>query len=294
MDNFIGFKCVGEDRDPVPDSLLESINISYVDAFTKSESMAEVSKKIKEVKNDVFCVLPFSVTIEAEALGAELSIDDKLPTPITKEGTFKNLDEINSRSFVFSVNDGRIKSILDAVEILTKSGEQVILNVEGPLTILSMLINTRTVYKEIIKNPESILIACDNIIDYLCEYIYEGIRSGAKIISYSDPFAAYELVSKDVYKNICGEVTYRLLKKLEGKINGCIIHLCGRTSIGFEKSGFCKGEKVKVENNVTYGDALNAAISNREVKIVGHRCMKEVNKAINDQYYWNIKLCENM
>lgn len=292
MDNFIGFTCVGEDREPIPHSVLQDTKVSYAEAFSKTEGMVKVAERLKGVKDESFCTLPFSVTIEAEALGAEVNIDDKFTTPIIKERSFKNLDEVNHK-LSFNLNKGRIKKVLDAVEILSNKGETVVLNVEGPLTILSMLVDTKNIYKEIIKRPKLILDTCEMIIEFLCEYINEGIIRGAKVISYADPFGAYDLVSNNTYKDICGEISYRLLKRLENAIDGCIVHLCGKTSIGFEKAGFCKGVKVKVNGEITYGHALEKAIENKKVKFVGHRCMKECSKIMKVPYYWELKLCEN-
>lgn len=293
MSKLIGATCIGEEEDPVPYAVLKELGISYTEAFTQTKGMVKVATRLKEINKDKFCTLPFSITVEAEAFGAEVDIDPCFATPRVRERTFTKLEQVRDM-LAINFGIGRIKEVLDAVEVLADNGEDVILNVEGPLTILSMLIDTKTIYKEMIKRPDLLLYVCDMITSFLCEYMRKGIKKGATVISYADPFGAYDLVSNNIYTRICGVVTYRLLKEIENDLNGCIVHLCAKTSVGFEKAGFCEKIKREVDENITYAEALKEAVKNEEVKFVGLRCMKLCPKRIGTPYYWELKLAKNI
>lgn len=293
MNGLVGTTCIGEEEDPVPYEVLKELGVSYTEAFTQTKGMVKVATKLKEVNKDKFCTLPFSITVEAEAFGAQVDIDPCFATPRTRDRTFTKLEQVRD---MLSMNfgTGRIKEVLDAIKVLSDNGEDVILNVEGPLTILSMLIDTKTIYKEMIKRPDLLIYVCDMITHFLCEYMREGMKRGATVISYADSFGAYDLVSNEVYTRICGVVTYRLLKQIEKDLNGCIVHLCAKTSVGFEKAGFCEKVKREVNPDITYAEALKEAVKNKEVKFVGLRCMKLCPKRIGIPYYWELKLAKNI
>lgn len=282
--------CMGEEKDPAPYEILKAVGVNYTEAFTQTKGMVKVATKVREVENNKFCTLPFSITVEAEAFGAEVLVDSCFATPRVREKTFKKLENVLDM-LEFKCESGIIKQVLDAVEILAGNGENVILNVEGPLTILSMLIDSKTMYKEMIKRPELVIYACDGIISYLCDYVRKAIKNGAKVISYADPFGAYDMVSDNIYIHVCGEVTYRFLKSIEKYIDGCIVHLCAKTSVGFERTGFCEKHKINVDiEDLTYGEVLMEAVKNKDVKFVGHRCMQECQWTMKKPYYWELKL----
>jgi uroporphyrinogen-III decarboxylase len=59
-----------------------------------------------------------------------------------------------------------------------------VLNVEGPFTIISSLIDPMNFYKGIRKNKAAVTKIISVVEDSIVKYIIEGLKRGARIISY--------------------------------------------------------------------------------------------------------------
>jgi uroporphyrinogen-III decarboxylase len=196
----------------------------------------------------------------------------------------QNMSEMNLES-------SRIKEVLDCVELLRNQGEVVALNVEGPFTIISSLIDPMYFYKGIRKNKEAALNIIKVIEDSIVNYILEGLKRGASIISYGDPVGAMDIVGPKVYEELSGKSSYNILKRVEQHLNGAVVHICGKTSVAFVKLGFAETVPVEFPEDMKYGEAINIAINEKkDIKFIGHRCIKKSSFMLGNKVLWSIKL----
>lgn len=82
-----------------------------------------------------------------------------------------------------------------------------------------------TFYKEIRKNKEWTDRLMGAIEDNIVNYMLEGLGRGAKILSYEDPVGSMDIVGPKVYREISGKTTYNILKRIEGQLDGALVHL---------------------------------------------------------------------
>ena len=290
MDNILEFKCQGENLEDIPTQISEELEITFPEAHTNSRDMSILAKAIKNHTQASICIVPFCTTVEAEAMGGKIKLGDSKTGPRVEAYIFESLEALNKLEKM-DLTRGRIKEVLDSVEKLSNEGEVVALNVEGPFTIISSLIDPMYFYRGLRKNKEAMEVFIAKIEDVIVEYILEGIRRGAKIISYGDPVGAMDIVGPLVYESVSGKSTYNILKKLEGNLGTSIIHLCGKTSAAFEKLGFSEGIKIEFDEQLTYGEALCKIIRDRkDIKIIGHSCIKRVGNKMKKVVLWNILL----
>ena len=285
----VDFKCKVENSENIPASIVESTGISFYKAHTDSSAMSTISEEKKRREGDCFCKIPFCLSVEAEALGANVIITNTEIGPRFEGYKCAAIEELLNITEI-NLNIGRISEVLRCVQILSSKGSIVALNVEGPFTILGMLIDSTVLYKEIKKNRmvlDSVLQVLENSI---VEYIIKGIQKGAKIISYADPTGALEILGPQLYKEISGRISHNILKRVENYLDGTIVHLCAKTSIALVKTKFCKAKPIKVTSGMTYGEALCKFIEDKEIKFIGHNCMTNTPIQMQSQVVWKIDL----
>jgi uroporphyrinogen-III decarboxylase len=252
--------------------------------------MMILAKELKEYKKDQIVRIPFCVTVEAEALGGRIKLGDDKNGPRVDQYVFSDIEELGKIKEI-DLSRGRMKEVLDSVERLSRENETVALNVEGPFTIIASLIDPMIFYKGIRKHKEIVDKFMRMIEDNVVAYILAGIERGARIISYGDPVGSLDIVGPKVYQEISGQTTYNILKRVEPFLDGRIVHICGKTSMAFDKLGFSESYPIEVEEELTYGEAiLQLMNSNQEIKFIGHTCIKKTPFRMKKPIVWNVCL----
>ena len=284
------FKCSGSYSEGIPAELLEITGYHFPQAHTDMMALSCLAREMKKRKNESICRLPFCLTIEAGAMGADIKLDDMKNGPRVREYVFTRIEEIESIPQI-NFHQGRIKAVLDSVVYLCSHNETVALNIEGPFTILSSLIEPKILYKAIRKEHQSILRGLEIIEKNIISYALQGIEKGVKIVSYADPVGAIDIIGPQIYRQHSGRVTYNILKKLTDISHNTVIHLCGKTSTALEKHGFCRSVRQDYEDTITYGEALSHLINDRELtQIIGHSCFRQIAWKRKAPKIWEIKL----
>lgn len=289
MGEDMSFKCVGDEKEEIPSSIIENGCFTFPDVHTKAQDIAALASEIKSYKNNSLCMLPFCNTVEAEALGGKIKLGNYKNGPRVEAYTFNCIEEAKGFKEI-DLSHGRINEVLKAVEILNEQNEIVSLNVEGPFTVATSLMDSTVFYKAIRKNTSEVYEFMEVIENSIVKYIKEGIKRGAKIISYGDPVGALDIVGPKIYREFSSKYTYNILKAVE-KIDEGLVHLCGKTSKTFEKMDLLHGEPIKFKEGLTYGECINYVIKERkDIRFIGHNCIKRTPYKLNNSILWALKL----
>lgn len=290
MENKLDFKCGGDNLEEIPEDIIEKLKLKFPELHSSPKDMVRLSMELKKYNSDTLCRLPFCVTVEAEALGADIKLGDEKIGPRVNKYVFNNIEQLKDISEI-DVTMGRIRGVLAAVKSLSRLGEITVLNVVGPMTIISSLMDPVVFYKGIRKNREIIDDFIKMIESSVVKYMLEGINSGVSIISYGDPAGALDIVGPKIFKEISGKSTYNILKTAKLNLNHGMIHICGKTSTALEKMGFIQSEPSVCNNGVTYGDALMDILErSKELMFIGHRCVKTTPFKLKNSSIWIIKV----
>ncbi len=266
------FQCTGNENDKIPDTLLNDLGISFEEANYDTHKMVALSKKVKEYQHTYYCFLPFCHTVEAEAFGSSVLIDNEAGNRISKYAINGRDEFYKIRKIDFS--SGRISKILESAHVLKGQGEKVCLNIMGPISLATSIMDSQLFYGSIRRDKDSIIKLLDIIEDSIVEFIKSAVSLGVDIISFADPTGTIDIVGPKVYKEISGESTYKILKRIENKLGDTVVHICGKTSTSLEAMGLLGTEEIKMEGN-SYGEMLDRVRREREdVKFIGHWCMK--------------------
>ncbi|NLJ99177.1 MAG: methylcobamide--CoM methyltransferase [Tissierellia bacterium] len=266
------FKCIGNEVEAVPDNVLEGLGLSYEELNRHDSNIAKLSKTLKNNKNISFCRLPFCHTVEAETFGSTVVFDHKYGNRIG-EYAIKDINSIGDLN-KFDLSKGRIAEVLKAVKILKNDGENIFLEITGPFTIGTSIINSELFFKSIRKDKEKVIKLLALIENNLVDFILEGVNSRTDIISFHDPAGTIDIVGPRIYKDLSGKYTYNILKRIEDKLGDAVVHLCGKTSTSLESIGLLETEKVKVEGQDYFDKILNIKNERKDIKYLGHWCLK--------------------
>lgn len=269
----LDFKCDQIDNENIPLEIIQGSNLSFPNLHKNANDIAYISKSLKDYRKDSICKLPFCTTVEAEAFGANINLGDEKNCPRSRDYAFSSLEELSKLDNI-DFDNGRIKEVLESISILSSKNEIVTLNVCGPMTIISLLVDLKYFYKGVRKNLECIDKLMNIIEDNIVNYIVKGYEKGAKIISYSDPVGDINIVGPKVYEEVVSKTTINILERASACIGEGLIHICGKTSSALFNLKKCKFTKVEYESCLTYGEAICNIIESKKVKIIGNNCMK--------------------
>ena len=139
LEKELSYECLGEPERPITEELCSNAGAKYAAVFSKAEDMVKAALEVKKLNRDAFCKLPFCVTIEAEAFGAEVSLNSLYGVPAVARFRYERVEDIPALPEM-DFSTGRVREVLRAATILRDMGETVILNIEGPFTVLSQLV----------------------------------------------------------------------------------------------------------------------------------------------------------
>ena len=266
------FKCIGSDNTTVSDEILDKLGVSFEVANKDSKKMAELSRELKRDMGIVYCIVPFCHTAEADAFGSTVVFDSKAGNRIN-QSFVKDVESLESIEPI-DFSAGRIHEILESIKELKDAGEKVCLNVTGPITIATAIVDNRLFYKLVRKDREVVDKLLGKIEDSLVEYITIGVNAGVDIISFADPAGTLDIVGPKVYEDLSGKSTLRVFKRVEGVLGDSVVHICGKTSTSLEESGLINSRKVSSHGN-SYGEVIeNYKSEDGDAKFIGHWCIK--------------------
>ncbi len=271
----MAFQCSGQDQEVLPEELIMQHGLSYAAVYTKTSAMAVMAEALCQQRGDSLCQVPFCVSVEAECLGASVEVVNG-PIPPALRGycmkTWQDLENLQEMDF----SQGIIQEVLACVKKLAESGHVVSLRVEGPFTILAMLMDLTTISRCYLQHPLVLQKALQKITDYQTEYVRRGILQGARVISYADPSGIPQYIGPKFYRELCGSYTYRLMMQVEPFLQRAVVHICGRTSLALQHAGFCEAVPAG-QWQITYGEAVCLAAADEKIRFIGHNCLHQTN-----------------
>lgn len=293
LEQEITFKCKGDSLEEIPESIIKKTGISFPQAHQSSETMASLAEEMQKHKSDPICRVPFCATVEAEAFGARINLGNNKTGPLVAAYAANTIEELSSLTAI-DFNKGRIKAVLDSVEMLCEKKKIVALNVEGPFTIISSLVDMTVLFKGIRKNKKAVQRLFQVIEDSIVAYILRGLEKGARIISYGDPVGSMDIVGPKIFQEYSGKSALNILKRVEPHLDGAFIHLCGKTSTSLAKLENIESVPIELEENSSYGQVICRLLDGSEsVNFIGHNCIKRTPLKMKKSVVWELKIKED-
>ena len=290
MKSNLEFICSNDDNESIPEKIREKLELTFEDIHYDGYKMALLSQNMKLYNKDTICRVPFSNTVEAESLGAGVKFSKEcVQARIRKYRINVIKDVYGLKEMDFEAKS--IWSTIKAVGYLKVMGETVCIQVEGPFTIASQLMDSALFYKSLLKEKEAMEYLFGIIQAGILKYVEFAVSSGASIISYADPAGTLDILGPGMYKKISGPVNCSILKKITDKLENAVVHLCGRTSRSLEMGGFAEKHPISFKAGQSYGEGLIEMLtSHPEIKLFGNGCIKRSPLNTSENIMWALEI----
>lgn len=268
----VDYKCIHQSEAGIDPVVSEALNLSFPEAYCRWEDMKQIAVGMKEAKNDPYCILPFCHTVEGEALGGEVNLGNAQIGPRAKDYCCTSVHELLELPPI-EFEKGRIAEVLKAARELRNEGEEVLLTVSGPFTILNVLIDPKYVFKALRKDPEVIKKVFKKLQNELLRYVTEAKAAGVRMISYADSAGGLNILGPRQFESTIKEFTHETLhemRKIMGE--GGIVILCPKTTLGLIGTGLAKWGTLHAEGAGTYQEACCKVVG--KTHFVGETCIK--------------------
>lgn len=274
----IDYKCRHTSSAGVEESIAKASGLSFPEAHCNAEDIVTLAKIVKNQQADEFCAIPFCHTVEGEAMGGMVNLGDEKNGPRAKAYICQSLEEVLELEAI-DFSKGRIAEVIKAAAILKNQGEEVMLLLSGPFTILNVLIDPTKVFKVFRKQPEMMEAVFNKLQDEMIKYVEAMQQVGVRAISYADSSGGLNILGPKFFEKTMEMFTVDTLKKISeilGK-DGLLL-LCPKTTLGLISSERADWGFIEVNPEATYRKVCMSAIG--KAKIIGETCLQDVNYSV--------------
>ena len=143
--------CPGGMMNMITTDLMDEANVSWPEAHLNARMMADLAEANYEKGCFENVGVPFCMTIEAEAMGAQVTMGSKIYEPHVTGYAINSVTEWETIT-PMSMEEGRAKVVLDAIRILkiqkTLDVADLFGNITGPVSTASSVMEPVIFYKE--------------------------------------------------------------------------------------------------------------------------------------------------
>lgn len=221
--------CPGGMMNMITVDLMESCGIAWPAAHTDSNLMAKLALASYEYNCFENVGVPFCMTIEAENLGAVVTMGSECFEPhVTAYAADSVVDW--KKLGKMDITRGRAKVVLDAIRILKAMNLEVpiIGNITGPISTASSVIDPVSFYKDLRKHKKEAHEYLNFVTEQLLIFARAMIDAGADVIAISDPSGTGEILGPKFFEEYAVKYLNMLLNGIENEKIKTIVHICGQ------------------------------------------------------------------
>lgn len=216
--------------------------------------------------------MPFCCTVEAEALGAHINLGTVDCGPRPAGYAYDSLGAFMDDNRLMDFSSGRIHAILEACQMLKNQGEMVAVEISGPVSILSALVDFAALFKTWRKDAALTTLAFLHIGGQLERYARELCAAGVDLVSFADPAAAPHIIGPRFSSMLATSFLAPFLEKLVASLPDTALHLCPHSASSLVNAQLAAWGEIPVSGHATYQQASLALAKGG--RIFGKRCIK--------------------
>ena len=249
--------CPGGMMNMVTVDLMDACSIVWPEAHTNPEMMAELALASYEKGCFENIGVPFCMTIEAEEMGAEVTLGNKVFEPHVTGYRVSSVIEWENLSKI-DIEKGRSKVVLDAIRILKQKNLEVpiIGNITGPISTAGSVVESVQFYKDLRKKPEEAHKCMKFVTEQLIVFAKAMIEAGADVITISDPSGTGEILGPKLFEEYTVKYLNMILEAIKEEV-GTIVHICGQMRSVYEQMKLVKADALSFDAIVSLKEARN-------------------------------------
>lgn len=257
------FPCYGRDERQIPGEVREM----KMEIHRSREKMLMAARLVKEAEKLPAVRLPLDLTTESRAFGGVAKWNGAQLVP----GKYvcrsrEDLEALCRRT----LEEQAVREILECLPRLRE--DSVILDVQGPFSILASLMDTAVLFRQLKPEREIIGQILEKMVWFLVDYIMIAVERGVKVISLADPAGVMEMTGPAVYRAFSGKAVHRLFTELTPFLDKAVVHLCGKVAVSMKKAGYLRSHPRRLAQS-DYLENLLALAGDPSVRFVGGGCI---------------------
>lgn len=228
--------CPGGMMNMVTVGLQDEISVFFPEAHYDAEKMAALAKAVYDKGFFENYGVPFCMTVEAEAMGAEVTMGRKEIEPHVTGYAFEDVHDYKQVK-PMDLESGRAKVVLDAIKILRATGDDVPIvgNLVGPVSVASSVMEATRYYKQLRKERELSHEYMRFITDELIRFGVAQVEAGADVIAIADPSGTGEIMGPAPFEEYAVPYIEELQKACQDAGARTIVHICGQMHSVYDK-----------------------------------------------------------
>ncbi|MDR1678049.1 MAG: methylcobamide--CoM methyltransferase [Deltaproteobacteria bacterium] len=223
--------CPGGMMNMITRELMEKVEKMWPMAHTDPGLMADLATASYDLQCFENYGLPFCMTAEVEAMGAEVDLGNIDKEPHVVKYAINSVEkwiELPDLDF----EKGRLKVVLEAIKLLKAKGDAVpiIANLTGPISVASSLMEPTIYYKALRRKKGPAKDFMNFIVSQLIRFGQEQIKAGADVIAISDPSASGEILGPVIFEEFARPALSEIIDGLKkySPNTSVIVHICGK------------------------------------------------------------------
>lgn len=248
--------CPGGMMNMITTGLMKEASIYWPQAHTDPNLMAELALASYEKGYFENVGVPFCMSIEAEAMGAEVTMGSECFEPhVTKYAIESVIDYDKVKDL--DVNDGRAKVVIDAIKILKSKNLSVpiIGNITGPISTASSVADAVTFYMDLRKHNVEAHKFLNRVTKSLIAFAKAQIEAGADIITIADPSGTGEILGPKMFDEFAVRYLNQLIDNIKNENIYIIVHICGQMSGVYKEVNKVKADALSFDSAVSIEEA---------------------------------------
>ena len=274
--------CPGGMMNMVTVGLQDETGVFFPEAHTDPQKMAALAKAVYDRGFFENYGVPFCMTVEAEAMGAVVTMGRKDVEPHVADYAFDDVHDWRKAKPI-DLEAGRAKVVIDAIKILRATGDGVPIvgNVVGPISVASSVMEATRFYKQLRKQPELSHEYLDFVTGEIARFAVAQVEAGADVIAIADPSGTGEIMGPRQFATYAVPYIEQLQRACQEAGARTIVHICGQMhsvyrqiaeissdALSFDAIVPLKEARENLPGRVIMGNVSTFAIEMRDVEKV--------------------------
>jgi [methyl-Co(III) methanol-specific corrinoid protein]:coenzyme M methyltransferase len=205
--------------------LMGSSGVTFPEAHHDPAQMMRIGAAAYEVCGLESVKVPFDMTVETGALGADIDYGTNETLPRATKPPFEAPDDLTLTEDY--VKRGRIPVVLEAIRLSRKEyGDRVpiISSLVGPFTLSTLLYGMERFLIWMLQEPDRFRSALKKATCLCIAYARQQFEAGSHVVQIADPSASRDLISSEHYGTCVAPYHQELCSAFDSPT---IIHICG-------------------------------------------------------------------
>ncbi len=223
------FICPGGMMTMVVVDVMDELGFGWPEAHSDAEMMADLTLGCSRLSGVENTGVPFCMTVEAESMGASVTLGGRTSEPRVTEYAIDRLEDV-AKLRPLDPSTGRARVCVEAIRLLKDRAPElpVIANVTGPVSVATSLVDPLICYRALCRDKERAHALLRVATDAAAVFADAMIAAGADAVCIADPSATGEIIGRDAFEEFALVYLNELADRVRDRCGTpSIVHICG-------------------------------------------------------------------